>query len=201
MNSDNPKHGNHHHILIFTKKLNINALPSQLVNLFHYHPTLDHIVGTRMGRGICIYRICIYRRRLGEMSYDHVALVFQNLEFDRDIFTDLYFKDVAEFVLSKSISMKRLIIDDTDLDALDQVEIIPLVFEFMKSFQVMHANFEFVNMKMTKNGGFQLLYLKHSTSLTIRLGDLFDGISVGKFEQFPQPVILRLELKSQEKKS
>ncbi|GME96969.1 unnamed protein product [Ambrosiozyma monospora] len=87
---------------------------------------------------------CIYwSQRVTLFGYnavldDIITQVFQELDFDETIFTHPNFKDIAGFALSKSISLKRLSINDWDEeDVFAQVDIAQTVLDFMESFQNM----------------------------------------------------------------
>ncbi|GME75337.1 unnamed protein product [Ambrosiozyma monospora] len=129
------------HLIFTTKFKHRDAYWSQLVTLLIYNPILDDIL----------------------------TLVFQELEFDKGIFTHSYFKDIVEFVLSRSILMKRLSIDECLPENVTQS-----VSNFLQRFQVIDANFSAAPLNELES---QMLYLKHTASLTMSIQDLTNLIS------------------------
>ncbi|GME83073.1 unnamed protein product [Ambrosiozyma monospora] len=140
----------------FTEKsTNSDAYWSQLVTLFDYNAVLDDII----------------------------TQVFQELDFDETIFTHPNFKDIAGFALSKSISLKRLSINDWEEDVFAQVDITQTVLDFMESFQIMD-----VVARYPPKG--TLKYLEYATSLTISLHSLVSR----NFDEFHRLVDLNLDV-------
>ncbi|GME72619.1 unnamed protein product [Ambrosiozyma monospora] len=63
-----------------------HEVPAQIVSLIGYHPLLDNVM----------------------------AMVLQELKVDEDMFSNIHFDQIAEFMLSKSISFKRMLFSDLD---------------------------------------------------------------------------------------
>ncbi|GME78423.1 unnamed protein product [Ambrosiozyma monospora] len=149
-----------HFLLLFTKKLNhTEAYLSQLVTLFDYNPILDAIIGQ----------------------------VFEELVFDEGVFMHPNFKEIVQFVLSRSIPMKRLslyILEDNEFVKVDASQ---NVLDFLQSFQVTDVSWACSGTPQDT-----LKYLRHTTSLTIDLGYVKSTDSLWSFEEFPRLANLEL---------
>ncbi|GME83334.1 unnamed protein product [Ambrosiozyma monospora] len=145
-------------IHIFIKKFNMSdPYITQLVTLFGYSSSLDDIM----------------------------AQTFQELVFDEGIFSNPCFNNFAEFVLSRSMTMKRLSIvaDNLSFDELDKAA--QTVLSFMQSFQIMDVKYICPTEPTLK-------YLKCATSLTTLIPGVLTINHGGNFEEYYRLVNLKL---------
>ncbi|GMF03089.1 unnamed protein product [Ambrosiozyma monospora] len=131
--------------------------PYQIFNLIGYNPILDDIM----------------------------ALVLQELSFDVYILNHDCFNDIAEFIISRSISMKHLCINDYISSA--KVVHTPNLLGFIESFQEVTVH----RISYILKEEFQMTFFKCVTSLTISTEELYS--QGGGFENFTRLVNLELQ--------
>ncbi|GME90214.1 unnamed protein product [Ambrosiozyma monospora] len=147
-----------HVILNWVKELNSFVSLCQINNLIGYNPTLDEIIG----------------------------LVLEELDFDESIFSHVHFNHIAQFIISRLISMKHLSIRH-DFTTSDE----EIALGFIQRFQSVT-----VQIFPTPFRNFQKTYFKSLTSLTVSPQELQSVLKEleGCFEKLPRLVSLELIL-------
>ncbi|GME84424.1 unnamed protein product [Ambrosiozyma monospora] len=127
-------------ILIFANKLTIypfDAFPNPIIKLLGYNPALDNIID----------------------------LALQDLQFNQYIITDVYFNEIASFILSRSTPLKRLSIVDCNPCAVYKRNTSTNVSVFMQRFQILDVHCDYYEDQRRQ---FQMLYIQHATTLTMK---------------------------------
>ncbi|GMF02955.1 unnamed protein product [Ambrosiozyma monospora] len=119
---------------------------------------------------------------------DIMVLVLQELGFLATVFTHDDFNDIAEFVISRSIPMKHLLIGDTIGSS--KLEHTPNKLAFIQCFREVTVH----NIDYILSEEKQMSYLKCVTLFTISTKTLLSVLQVkcGGFENFPRLVNLEL---------